>query len=140
MSAEVFRGSCLCGEIRYEITADVLRFYHCYCSRCRKATGTGHASNLIVRPSSVTWLAGEDLVREYKVPEAERFTNRFCSKCGSRVPRVAPDGSIGVIPAGSLDHDIALSPDGRIFQDSRMSWTCDERALPGYETYPPKSQ
>ena len=138
MSAEVFRGSCLCGAVRYEIAADVLRFYHCHCSRCRKATGTGHASNLIVRPSSVSWLSGEELISEYKVPEAERFTNRFCGLCGSRVPRIGPDGSIGVIPAGSLDHDIDLKPDGRIFEGSRMSWTCDNTELPGYEDYPPK--
>lgn len=136
MSAQEFSGSCLCGAVRYDITADVLHFFHCHCSRCRKATGTGHASNLIVRPGSVTWHSGEELIREYKVPEAERFTNRFCSRCGARVPRIAPDGSIGVIPAGSLDHDIGLAPDGRIFQDSRASWSCDGSAIPGYETYP----
>lgn len=138
MTEQSFSGSCLCGAVRYEITAEVLRFYHCHCSRCRKATGTGHASNLIVRPSSVSWPSGEDLIRDYKVPEAERFMNRFCSKCGSRLPRVAPDGSIGVIPAGSLDDDIDLRPDARIFEASRMSWSCDDTGLPGYDTYPPE--
>jgi hypothetical protein len=136
MNEHTFSGSCLCGAVRYEITGELLHFYHCHCSRCRKATGTGHASNLIVRPRSVSWHSGEDLVSEYKVPEAERFSNRFCSQCGARVPRVAPDGSVAMIPAGGLDHDMELSPEGRIFQDSRMSWSCDGRELPEYETYP----
>jgi hypothetical protein len=136
MNRHTFSGSCLCGAVRYEITADVLRFYHCHCSRCRKATGTGHASNLIIRPHSVTWQSGEDLVREYKVPDAEHFTNRFCSQCGGRLPRAAADGSIGVIPAGSLDHDIDLTPEGRIFRGSRTSWSCDGRDLPDFDTYP----
>lgn len=136
MSKQNFKGSCLCGAVSYEITADVLHFLHCHCSRCRKATGTGHASNLIVKPDAVTWHSGEDLIRYYKVPEAERFANCFCGQCGSRLPRVAPDGSMAVIPAGSLDHDLDLQPEGRIFQGSRMTWSCDSRELAEFDTYP----
>lgn len=138
MTEQIFSGSCLCGAVRYEISAEVTHFYHCHCSRCRKASGTGHATNLIVRPGTVTWHSGEDRIREYKVPEAERFTNRFCEVCGGRVPRIAPDGSLGVIPAGSLDHDIDRVPNGRIFQGSRAAWSCDDQPLPRFDTYPQK--
>ena len=109
MSEQTFSGSCLCGSVHYTITAKVLRFFHCHCQRCRKATGTGHASNIIVRPSRVNWTAGESLLTYYKLPEAERFATNFCSHCGSPMPRVAPDMSIGVIPAGTLDEDQALN-------------------------------
>ncbi len=46
MTTTTLRGSCLCGAVHYEAVGEVRRFLHCHCSRCRKATGTGHASNL----------------------------------------------------------------------------------------------
>ena len=66
-------GSCLCGSVAYELEGDARRFYHCHCERCRKASGSAHASNIILRLKSITWTAGESLVHSYKLPEAERF-------------------------------------------------------------------
>lgn len=137
MSEQTFSGSCLCGSVAYEISAQVLRFYHCHCQRCRKATGTGHASNIIVKPESVTWTAGESLLTRYKVPEAKRFSTCFCSHCGSLMPRVAPDMSIGVIPAGTLDHEPGVRPEARIFAGSRAEWSCDTSEITVFDTYPP---
>ncbi|NNF15516.1 MAG: GFA family protein [Gammaproteobacteria bacterium] len=135
--AEKFNGSCLCGAIRYCIEGDADRFYHCHCSRCRKATGTGHASNLLMaRPVSVEWLTGEKNLRSYKVADAKRFATVFCGTCGSPLPRVAPDNSMAVIPAGSLDSLPSVSPQARIFYDSRMPWTCCGQELPTYSRYP----
>lgn len=136
MSEQEFSGSCLCGSVAYEITGEAMRFYHCHCQRCRKATGTGHATNVIIRPSRVSWTAGEELLRQYKVPEAKRFSTNFCSNCGSLMPRIAPDMSLGIIPAGTLDTDPGLSPEARIFAGSRAEWSCDTRELPEHETYP----
>lgn len=134
---EEYAGSCLCGAVKYRITGDADRFYHCHCSRCRKATGTGHASNiLIAQPHSMEWLSGSDLVRRYKVATANRFATVFCSTCGSPLPRVAPDLSIAVIPAGSLDTVPGIAPQARIFYASRMPWSCSDQSLPAYSKYP----
>ena len=129
-------GSCLCGAVNYHITGDVGQFWHCHCGRCRKATGTGHASNIIMRPETVEWPSGNGVLNYYKVPDAQRFATVFCSICGSLMPRVAPDMSIAVIPAGTLDTDPGIRPQGRIFQDSRASWSCEGSELPCFETYP----
>jgi len=86
MTERTLKGSCLCGAVRYTVTGEPQRFYHCHCSRCRKATGTGHATNLFVK-GRLTWDSGEELIRRYKPPQAERFTNAFCTSCGARVPR-----------------------------------------------------
>jgi len=137
MSEHTFSGSCLCGSVAYEISAEAMRFYHCHCQRCRKATGTGHASNIIIKPNKVHWTAGETLLKNYKVPEAKRFATNFCRNCGSLMPRIAPDMSIGVIPAGTLDHDPAVRPEARIFDSSRAAWSCDTSEIAVHETYPP---
>ena len=136
MIQPTFRGSCLCGSVRYEITGDPQRFYHCHCSRCRKASGTGHASNLLIKPGAIKWIKGEELIRSYKVPEAKRFTNCFCSVCGGRVPRYVKETDMIVIPAGSLDDEPAFQPQARIFWDSRVSWSCGGDDLPVHSEYP----
>jgi len=127
-------GTCLCGTVGYKITGSAGRFWHCYCQRCRKATGTGHASNIIMKPESVDWTAGNDRLTYYKVPDARRFATVFCSTCGSLMPRVAQDLSVAVIPAGTLDNDPGIRPQARIYQSSRVPWSCDGAALPCHDT------
>jgi len=130
-------GSCLCGSVRYRISGGAVRFYHCHCRRCRKATGTGHASNLLVTPlGSLVWLAGEELLQRYKVPEAERFYNCFCSRCGSPMPRSVPELDGVVLPAGTLDAEPPMQPHARIFWDSRAGWSCHGDGIPTYPEYP----
>lgn len=138
MSAPSFRGSCLCGSVQYEISGEPAKFYHCHCRRCRKASGTGHASNLMVKPGSIKWIQGEELVRSFKVPEAKRFTNCFCSTCGGRLPRYVKETESIVVPAGSLDSDPTILPQARIFWDSRVSWSCSGDELPVHSEYPPR--
>ena len=137
MSEITLSGSCLCGSVAYELHGDARRFFHCHCERCRKATGAAHASNIIIKLFDITWTAGEQLTRRYKVPEAERFAVVFCTECGSPMPRVSPDGAVAVVPAGSLDHEPDVRPEARIFGDSRAGWSCDNNDLPFFDTYPP---
>ena len=138
MTHVLLTGSCLCGSVQYEINGEAQWFYHCHCQRCRKTTGTGHASNLLVTPeSSLGWKSGEALLRRYKVPEAERFYNCFCSQCGSPMPRVVPELGAVVIPAGTLNEEPPIQPGARIFQDSKVQWSCTGDDLPAYEGYPP---
>jgi hypothetical protein len=139
MTQTVLRGSCLCGAVKYEVTGEPSRFFHCHCTRCRKATGTGHASNLFLQPASLKWLSGEELVRMFKLPEAKRFTNAFCVTCGARVPRQAKDSDAVIIPAGSLDDDAPIRPQARIFCGSRATWSCADDPLPVHAEYPPQA-
>lgn len=136
MTQTTFSGSCLCGAVQYEISGDPKRFYHCHCQRCRKATGTGHASNLIIKADTMNWLKGEASLARYKVPDAERFATCFCTQCGSPMPRFIPELGVTLIPAGSLDTAPALPPPARIFWDSRADWSCTAGDLPVFSEYP----
>ena len=138
MSQTTLKGSCLCGAVKYEVTGEPKRFFHCHCSRCRKATGTGHASNLFVQPGALRWFKGEEQIRSFKVPEAKRFANNFCGTCGSRLPRQAKDSDAVIIPCGSLDDEPPIKPQARIFSASRASWSCTGDELPVYPEYAPQ--
>ena len=135
MSEQSLGGSCLCGAVRYTATGEARRFYHCHCSRCRKASGTGHASNLFLQ-GTLSWDSGEEQVQTFKLPEAERFTNTFCKTCGGRLPRFIEAAGMVFIPAGSLDQEPAISPQARIFVGSRANWSCEQGPIPAFDAYP----
>ncbi|HEY9100343.1 MAG TPA: GFA family protein [Thiobacillus sp.] len=136
MSHITLTGSCLCGAVHYEVSGDPLKFYHCHCERCRKSTGTGHATNLMLANAQLVFTQGESHLKRYKVPEAERFTRQFCDQCGSLVARLVPEIEAVIIPAGSLDSEIPIKPQAHIFWDSRAAWSCDSAALPHFAEYP----
>lgn len=132
--SKTLTGSCLCGRIHYTVTGEPAHFYHCHCSRCRKASGTGHASNMFVK-GSLTWESGEELVSRFKLPEAERFTNTFCRQCGGRLPRANEATGVVMIPVGSLDVEPGFEPEARIFMGSRTAWSCRDGRLPEFDGY-----
>ena len=136
MTEQTLTGSCLCGALQYSVTGEPSRFYHCHCSRCRKSSGTGHASNLFIDNASLTWTGDTDLISRYKVPEAKRFIRTFCSRCGGPVPAALPDYNMAFVPAGTLDEEPELKPQARLFQDSKTSWSCSDDEIPCFETYP----
>ena len=135
MSAEILRGSCLCGRVIYEVRAPFLRFAHCYCSRCRKATGSSHATNLYVLPEQFSWLSGQEFTSRFDWARAKSFATTFCMSCGSPLPHHTRSGREVVVPAGSLDSEPIIKPQGNIFWDSRASWACGGAELPRFAEY-----
>lgn len=131
------QGSCLCGAVSYVVTGTPQRFYHCHCSRCRKSSGTGHATNLMMTNATLRFTHGEALLKRFKLPDSERFSRQFCTKCGSPLARVVPELDAVVIPAGSLDDGIPIKPQARIYWDSRTDWSCDGDTLPRFPEGPP---
>ncbi len=134
MTDTTLTGRCLCGAVHYTVTGNLLRFLHCHCERCRRASGTGHASNIILKPAGIDWQSGESSTRRYKVPEADRFSTVFCTHCGGPVPR--EHGDMVVVPAGTLDSAPEHGPDAHIFLDSRAPWSCEAGGLPAFAEYP----
>ena len=136
MTATKIKGSCLCGAVRYEFLGTPTKFFHCHCSRCRKASGTGHASNIFFEADGVEWTGSADARQSYKVPDADRFSTHFCKTCGSPVPRDIPKAKMVLVPAGSLDSEVDFRPQARIFQDSRTAWSCDDTKIKTFPNYP----
>jgi len=114
-------GSCLCGAVRFEVAGDFDRFFMCHCSRCRKGSGSAHGANLFSTTASLAWLAGADKVRTFHVA-GTRHQRSFCTDCGCALPRQSADGKLLVVPAGSLDSDVALRPQAHIFTASKANW------------------
>ena len=115
-------GSCICGLVSFEISAEFSDFYLCHCHRCQKITGSACAANIFSELSAINWLSGKDEIKSFTLSEAKYFNHSFCSRCGSPVPRKARSGEFLIIPAGSLDADPIMTPQRNIFWESRASW------------------
>ncbi|HXG50067.1 MAG TPA: GFA family protein [candidate division Zixibacteria bacterium] len=131
MAEEILRGSCLCGSVRYEVSPPFLRFGHCYCSRCRKATGGVRSTNIAVAPAQFRWTQGPELVRRFDLPQARSFARQVCGSCYCPVPHVSRDGQRVIVPSGTLDDVPPGKPSVHGHWSSRVSWVeIDESNLP----------
>ncbi|MCZ6856125.1 MAG: GFA family protein [Gammaproteobacteria bacterium] len=121
MSKEL-QGSCLCGAVAFRVVPPFDYFGHCHCSRCRKKTGTARATALKVDAAQLKWTKGQERVRRWDMPEARSFATSVCAICGANLPHLTRSGREAIIPAGSLDSDIPMSPTTNEHWESRANW------------------
>ncbi|GAA4903457.1 GFA family protein [Ferrimonas pelagia] len=72
-------GSCLCGAIRFEVTAALGSADVCHCQQCRKWTGHFLPSVEVARGSLV--IDGADQLSWYA--SSDKVRRGFCGQCGS---------------------------------------------------------
>ncbi|MBC7984837.1 MAG: GFA family protein [Candidatus Obscuribacterales bacterium] len=140
LKADVVQGSCLCGGIAFEIDEQPTRMVNCHCSRCRRSRGTAHGTNFFVDKTKLRWVRGADKLKTYKVPDAKVFATSFCGDCGSVMP--ASFDAIGtyLVPVGSIDTPLTLTPAVNIQVGSKAPWFTVDDSLPQFEAMPPRER
>lgn len=128
------RGSCLCGEVAWDLDGPPFVFmHHCHCGRCRKAHGTPFATYVGAPESSFHLQGAEQVVSWTPRPGASRA---FCRRCGSVVPGTAVDGLM-FVPAGNFLEEPGERPGAHIFVASKAPWYEIADALPRFDAFPP---
>ena len=120
--------------MRFTLSGTPDGFFLCHCSRCRKGTGSAHASNMFVPDGVLVWLSGEDLLTTFAV-EGAQHARAFCSRCGSPMPIVRTGGRVK-LPAGCLDTDAGMRPRAHIWTASRADWDDHLEDVPGFDERP----
>jgi hypothetical protein len=83
-------GQCLCGAVRFEIDGPLGDVRLCYCTNCRRASGSAFSANARVPIGKYRLLSGQELVSEYE--SSPGVFRAFCSRCGAPVhARVVAD-------------------------------------------------
>jgi hypothetical protein len=136
MNDNLIAGSCLCGSVKFAVRPPFSAFRYCHCSRCRKASGSAHAANLLVPRAQFEWVNGESSVKRYDLPDAQRFSVWFCGECGCRVPHNIRTRDDVLVPAGLLDADPGMRPENSIFWASRATWYVEPREIQQFTEYP----
>jgi hypothetical protein len=129
----MIQGSCLCGDVQFEVARAAGPFELCHCSRCRKASGSAFVAGLGVRREDFRFIAGRERIRTYEAPVREvppGYRRCFCARCGSPVPDPHTDATWFEIPAGVLDDDPQLRPERHVFVDVKSPWFAITDGLP----------
>lgn len=66
------RGSCLCGQIEYEVSRLDSPIEHCSCRYCRKAHAAAFNTAAAVKLEHFRWLMGSELLRSYESSSGKR--------------------------------------------------------------------
>jgi hypothetical protein len=133
----ITQGSCLCGDIAFEITGDPLFMWNCHCTRCRRGRSAAHTTNVFYKLDQFRWTRGESLMVSYKLPEARYYGQAFCRNCGGKVPRPSTERAIVVVPAGCLDTDPGARAGGHLFTNYKARWFEITDSLTQYPEAPP---
>jgi hypothetical protein len=134
--AKSFKGSCSCGAVRYECTADPVITANCHCRDCQRAGGAGFASVLGV-PKDALKITGEVKYFDLKGDSGKTIGRGFCPNCGSRLfSRMEAEPAIMGIAAGSLDDDGWYKPGMDIYTSSAQPWAHMDPALPKFPKMP----
>ena len=113
------RGRCLCGGVRYEITAAPLTVANCHCSMCRRQSGAAYLTYAAFPCDKVAFTAGQPK-RYRSSPEAERG---HCAICGSPLTfAFDADPDTIWLAVGSIEEADLLAPREHWYVDDKLPW------------------
>jgi hypothetical protein len=114
-------GGCLCGGVRYRVTAPLLRAGYCHCTRCQRRSGTAASAIVVVDGASVEITAGADLVKTHSTEDG--LPKSFCRECGSGLWALdRQSGAIRAIRTGTFDGDPGVVPTWRQYVGVAVPW------------------
>lgn len=132
----MIKGSCMCGEVRYEIHGELSAITHCHCTTCRKAHASAFSSVAAVQMNDFKFTSGEKLIKSYaSSPDKIRC---FCSNCGSHIYAHRDGQKHYIFRLGTLDDDPKVTPEKHIWVGLKAPWYDIENdcTLPQFEAWP----
>lgn len=123
----IHEGGCLCGAIRYRVTASPTALTLCHCATCRRAGGAPSVAWAVFRAGDFALLAGEP----QRFNSSPGVTRTFCGRCGTPLTyqRDARADSIDITTA-SLDAPDAFAPTCEIWTSQKIAWEVLDETRP----------
>lgn len=116
---EPIEGGCLCGSVRYRISAPPLRTGLCHCRMCQRAGGAPVVSWVIVTAESFEFIDSEPQAYQ----SSAQAIRRFCAKCGGQLTFEHTNTPHEIdVTAASLDNPDAYPPRYAVWSQSRLGY------------------
>ena len=130
-------GGCLCGEISYSFNSNaVISASHCHCTDCRKSTGSGKATIIMIQDSSLV-INGEIKYFSVTGTDGAVVSRGFCEKCGSPlISKIEGMEGIKLIKAGGLNDSSWVKIDSNFWGDSAEDWSPVDSAVHTFKKNP----
>ena len=117
------KGGCMCGALRYEVSAPPVMVYNCHCTNCQKISGAAFNTSVIIAEAAFRFTTGEPARVEWASDQGSVRCGLFCGKCGSRIVNGgAPSNGVYSLRGGTLDDTSWLQPVGDTFTSSAQPW------------------
>jgi hypothetical protein len=114
-------GGCMCGAVRYEVTAPPEYAGYCHCTRCQRRTGNAASISARLRRGSFTIREGAELAGVFA--PGEGYEKAFCSRCGSALfSRDPQDHEIIGVRMGTFDGDPGVRPSYHQYVAYAVPW------------------
>lgn len=127
-------GGCLCGKVRYTLSAEPKICVTCHCKNCQRQAGSA-LSIIIGVPEDAVEFTGEIKTYNDTGDSGATVRRQFCPECGSPVFTRLEQPGLMFIKAGTLDDTSGLQPAFHCYTKSAQAWT-PMGDIPGFETVP----
>ena len=119
---EKVTGGCLCGDVRYESTAEAMLQCLCYCRDCQTVSGAAGYAVYGVPIDSIVITQGQPA--EYSVEaDSGRINSRwFCPNCGTRMWAKLEELGMASINGLTLDDPEHFNPSTIHYPESAPDW------------------
>lgn len=116
-------GGCLCGAIRYEVSADPMFQAICHCRDCQYVSGGAPANVILTPAAAITLTKGQTRVYWMEAESGARIGREFCENCGTPLfSELESQPQMKVIKVGGLDDPSAFAPALHIWTGSAQPW------------------
>jgi hypothetical protein len=118
----ILQGGCLCGQVRYTLTAEPIFVGLCHCTNCQKQSEAALSVNVAEREDALE-LTGALKTYVDHGDSGREVLHRFCPDCGSPIiTDVQALAGMHIVKAGTLDDPSCLKPSRQIFCASKHPW------------------
>ena len=121
-------GGCLCGAVRYELSAPALFGGFCHCIDCRK-TSSSHSLKV----------TGETRGYSSMGDSGNPVTRVFCPTCGAGIYSKGARPGVVMLKAGTLDDPENFKPMATVYASRAPSWDQPREGLPAFPQMPPQA-
>ena len=128
-------GGCLCGAVRFRITAKPLTAGYCHCTMCQKGSGQPFTVSATVPFEGFGFTRGEPTAYE----SSPGFLRLYCGVCHSGLAgRSTEDPKLIAVALGCLDDPNLIKPERHSFTSTRISWCKIDDGLPRHPESAPE--
>jgi hypothetical protein len=114
-------GRCLCGRVRFAVSAPLLDGEYCHCTRCQRRTGAAASASALTAPGTFRVTHGEERLSAFTPDDG--WHDYFCGVCGSYVyAQDHGDPRRISVPLGAIDGDPGVRPTSRRYVAYAAPW------------------
>ena len=116
-------GSCLCGAVRYSVSAPVSELRACHCTHCQKTSGAAGSVNAAIPSSAFKLTQGTPKRYDAAAASGRTLYRFFCGDCGSPLySQRATNPDLVMVRAGGFDNPEGMKIATHIWTKSARPW------------------